>query len=78
MLTSPPPSKRQKLDSTPTSFAIDPLSQFAGPCAVIKQPIELTCFSYDKRRQLHHDTSSMVDISTCYSELEILLSAEAE
>ena len=61
MSTSPPPSKRQRLDTSDLkSFSIEPLSQFGGACALIKQPVEITCFSYDKQRNLHHDTSSMV------------------
>ena len=61
MSTSPPPSKRQKLDTSDSkSFSIEPLSQFGGASVVIKQPVEITCFSYDKQRNLHHDTSSMV------------------
>jgi RAT1-interacting protein len=61
MSTSPPPSKRQRLDISDTkSFSIEPLNQFDGACALVKQPVEITCFSYDKQRNLHHDTSSMV------------------
>src|SRR5436190_10582631 len=54
---------REKLGlSTPsTSFSIEPVWRFRGPCAVAEEPIEITCFSYDKQRNLHHDTSSMVD-----------------
>ena len=61
-MSQSPPSKRQRTSSTTTttSFPIEPISQFAGTSAIIKQPVELTCFSYDKHRNLHHDTSSMV------------------
>lgn len=61
-MSTPPPRKRQRLDlmSDTISFHIEPLSQFTGDCAIIKQPVEIACFSYDEQRNLHHDTSSMV------------------
>jgi RAT1-interacting protein len=61
MASSPPPAKRQKRD-TALSIAVEPISQFQGASAVIRQPIEITCFSYDKQRNLHHDRSSMVPL----------------
>src|SRR5437762_1803573 len=60
MSTSPPPSKRQKLGFDEFVFPIDPLARFAGPCATVKEPVEVSCFSYNKQRKLLHDASSMV------------------
>src|SRR5579862_2521113 len=62
-MSSSPPPKRQRLSSDTShkhSFPVDPLTTYTGPCALIKQPVEITCFSYDKNRNLHHDASSMV------------------
>lgn len=69
-MSQSPPFKRQRTSSTTTttSFAIEPISQFAGTSAIIKQPVELTCFSYDKHRNLHHDTSSMVPSPSIYTD----------
>jgi RAT1-interacting protein len=64
MADRPPPNSQRVNTNTSSraTFPIEPLSQYAGACAVIKQPMELTYFSYDKERQLHHDASSMVPV----------------
>ncbi|CAJ0752533.1 12618_t:CDS:1, partial [Entrophospora sp. SA101] len=36
-------------------FPISPLTRFSGQCVTYKLPIEITCFSYDGERKLHHD-----------------------
>lgn len=42
----------------PSCFPIHPLHPFTGPCPSLHRPTELTTFSYDIHRRLHHDTSS--------------------
>lgn len=39
-------------------FQIDPIERFAKQSGV-RQPVELASFSFDARRQLHHDDSSL-------------------
>jgi len=61
MLRSPPPAaSAEPSDKSTSSFPLQPKNRFTGPCAVVKQPVEITCFSYDKQRTLHHDPSSLV------------------
>ena len=69
-MAAAPPPKRQKIEAAGASksFSIDPLTRFGGPCEIIKQPVEIACFSYNKQRDMLHDTSSMVSCN-CASTL---------
>lgn len=77
-MAAAPPSKRQKIETpgASKSFSMDPLTRFGGPCAIIKQPVEIACFSYNKQRDMLHDASSMVScncVSTLTSRNTIIL-----
>ncbi|CAB4490811.1 unnamed protein product [Rhizophagus irregularis] len=42
-------------DSNIYKFPIHPFKRFNKKCVEFKQPVEITCFSYDENRQLHMD-----------------------
>ncbi|PSS10595.1 hypothetical protein M430DRAFT_21950 [Amorphotheca resinae ATCC 22711] len=42
-----------------SSFEIQPIGRFAGPCAPVKRPREIACFSYDDKHQFLLDDSSI-------------------
>ncbi|KAL7270233.1 decapping endonuclease targeting mRNA [Rhizina undulata] len=41
------------------TFAVQPLERFAGASTALARPREITYFSYDEKRKLHLDTSSL-------------------
>lgn len=59
-------------DPNTYKFPIHPFKRFNKKCVEFKQPVEITCFSYDENRQLHMDDRESVSCNQ-FSLLLLLL-----